>query len=75
LIFFLAEITVQAGWQGRPVMARVSQIAADHREAVRLSRVARHVPVRTILAAVLIFLGVCSALSMVWAYGPVNSLP
>lgn len=46
-----------------------------HREAVRLSWMSRHVPVRTILVGGLLLAGVLSATLMVIAQGPYNPVP
>ncbi len=47
----------------------------EHREAVRLSWQSRHIPVGSLFIGALLFASVISAVSMVWAYGPVNVMP
>jgi hypothetical protein len=47
----------------------------EHWEAVRLSWQSRHVPVGSLLLGALLLASVMSAVSMVWAYGPVNVMP
>jgi hypothetical protein len=43
--------------------------ASDHKEAVRLAWMCRHIPVGTLLLGTLLLTGSFSAVSMVWAYG------
>ncbi len=47
----------------------------EHWEAVRLSWRSRHIPVGSLLLSALLLASVMSAVSMVWAYGPVNVMP
>jgi ABC-type transport system involved in cytochrome c biogenesis permease subunit len=49
--------------------------APEHREAVRLDWMSMHIPVGAILLSTLLLSGIFSAASMVWGYGPVNSIP
>jgi hypothetical protein len=48
---------------------------SEHWEAVRLSWKCRHIPIGTILLAILLLSGMFSATSMMWGYGPVNPGP
>lgn len=48
---------------------------AEHREAVRLSWLGRHVPVRALFIGGLLVAGVASAIYMVIALGPSNPIP
>jgi hypothetical protein len=48
---------------------------AEHREAVRLSWKARHIPIGTLLLGVLLLVVFLSAVSMVISLGPHNPIP
>jgi hypothetical protein len=48
---------------------------AEHKEAVRLSWSARHIPVGTLLLGVLLLVVFLSAVSMVISLGPRNPIP
>jgi uncharacterized membrane protein YcjF (UPF0283 family) len=47
----------------------------DHKEAVRLSWMSRHIPVSTLLIGAMVLISVLSAVFMVVAQGPVNAIP
>ena len=47
----------------------------EHKEAVRLVWLSRHVPVRTVLIASLVTATVLSAVLTILAYGPANPIP
>ena len=47
----------------------------EHKEAVRLSWMSYHIPIRTALFAALLLAGVLSAIFMVIAQGPSNPIP
>lgn len=47
----------------------------DHKEAVRLSRAYRRVPVAIMIVASLILSGVASTASTMWSFGPIHLIP
>jgi hypothetical protein len=47
----------------------------EHKEALRLSWMSRHIPVSTLLIGVMVMIGILSAVFMVVAQGPVNPIP
>ncbi len=55
--------------------SHLHQPRSEHWEAVRLAWKSLHIPVGTLLIGSLLLAGVASAVSMVWAYGPVNLMP
>jgi hypothetical protein len=56
-------------------MARSNVLSPDHKEAVRLTWKAMHIPFGTIVLAALLLAGIVSAVAMVWGYGPANPIP
>ena len=50
-------------------------VRQEHKEAVRLSWMSYHIPIRTALFAALLLAGVLSAIFMVIAQGPSNPIP
>ena len=52
----------------------LSRPAADHKEAVRLSRKSLHIPFGTILIGSLAVASVLSAILTITALGPVNAI-
>jgi hypothetical protein len=59
------------------VMAKPSSTMPrqDHKEAVRLTLKAMHIPFGTIVVGALLLVGILSAIAMVWGYGPANPIP
>ena len=57
-------------------MAKPSSIMPrpDHKEAVRLTLKAMHIPFGTIVVGALLLVGILSAIAMVWGYGPANPI-
>jgi hypothetical protein len=62
--------------KGVPAMFRtaLTQSSQDHKEAVRLSRMCRHLPVGAIVIVGFALLNLASAIASILAAGPVNGL-
>ena len=56
-------------------MRRLDEPTREHIEAVRLSWMSHHFPLGSILLVSVLLAGVVSALSTVFALGPVNPIP
>lgn len=47
----------------------------DHKEAIRLSRAYRRIPVGIMILGFLLLSGVASTASTMWSFGPIHLIP
>jgi hypothetical protein len=69
------DATYPEGMEAAMAGKKPEPFQAEHKEAVRLSWKARHIPVGTLLLGVLLLVVFLSAVSMVISQGPHNPIP